>query len=538
MSRTLLYQLARVTSRLTRVKSRVFRISAGVCGAGALAVTVAACGSSSTGASSAAGGSSGGGTAASLTIGFGGSVAFSLNPYAAGSVSDLLDPVYDTLIHFKDGQLVPWLATSWTFKNPRLLELKLRSGVSFTDGTPFDANAVKANIEYAIKTKAPSGDQIFLPNIIGMTVVNPTTLDLKLKAPNPALPYDFSQESGYMASPKALQNPTALGRAPVGTGPYILDASASTPGVSYVFTRNPHYWAASQNVFPFNKVTFSLQASPTALTNAAASGQVQALTVQAGTPPISGFKTVVGSGNQSGFTGAWLDVTGTALKAMGNQQVRQALNYAINRKQLAEVVYKSTAIPVPLVPVTPADPAYTPQLGAMYPYDPAKAKQMLAAAGYASGLTLTMISIPEANTFAQAMAGELQQVGVKVNIEVHTTDLLQAVQSGTRPSGLLLTRPTGDFGQDMGILFSPNAFYNIHHADDPQLDALLEKASLETDPTKRNQIDQQAAIRGAQDAWFLGTMILQTVTDYNPKVVTVIPPARGNLHLYDYHLPS
>nr|WP_246324703.1 ABC transporter substrate-binding protein [Petropleomorpha daqingensis] len=510
--------------------TRLARVTAAAGSAVVLATALAACGSSSA--------DSGSSTSQSLPIGLNGSVAYSFNPYDQSSLSDLEDPAYDTLIHYVDGELKPWLATSWDFKDPTTLELKLRNGVTFTDGTTFDAEAVRANFQYAIDNKANYGSLIFLQNVSGMTVVDPTTLDVTLSTPNPALPYDLSQNAGYMVSPKALQNPDGLKQAPVGTGPYVLDTAATRAGVSYSFKRNPDYWAAKENVFPYDTVTFTLQGDPNAAKNAAASGQVKALTVQPGTT-IPGFTTVTSnSGNQSGFSGAWVDVTGTALKAMGDQRVRQALNYAIDRAKIAKAVYQDAAVAVPLVPVTKDSPAWSEQLGSMYPYDPDKAKQLLAEAGYPDGFELTMISLPPADQFAQAIAGQLQQVGVKVNIESHTSDLVQAVQSGTRPTGLLLSSLTGDFGQDMANLFSSTAFYNVHQADDPQLDALLKQAAQETDENARNHLYQQAAQRGADDAWFLGTVQLQTITAFDPKVVKVEPPDRGAIHLYDYHLPS
>jgi peptide/nickel transport system substrate-binding protein len=516
---------------LSSLTTRIARASIASCGVLALAAGLAACGSSSAGS-----GSSG---SHDLTIGFSGFAPANFSPYSPNALADLLDPTYDTLIHYgAGGKLEPWLATSWTFTDPTTLQLKLRSDVTFTDGTKFDADAVKANYQYAIDHKANLGDQIFLQNITGMTVVDPTTLNLKLGTPNPALPYDMSQFSGYMVSPKALQNPDSLKQAPDGSGPYVLDTAATRTGVTYVFTRNPHYWAAKQNVFPYDKVTFSIQADPTALQNAASSGQLQLLSVQPGTT-IPGFKTVVSdSGSSSGFSGAWLDVTGTTQKALADQRVRQALNYAIDSKKIAEAAYQNTATAVPGVPVTTGSPAYTDQLGALYPYDPTKAKQMLAAAGYPNGFKLTLISLPQADQFAQAIAGQLQQVGVKVTIESHTSDLVQAVLSGTRPAGLLLQTLTGDPGQDLANLFSPNAFFNVHKADDPQMDALLKQAAQTTDAGARNKLYQQAALRGADDAWFIGGIQARTVTAYDPKVVTVVPPDRGKIHLYDYHLPS
>jgi peptide/nickel transport system substrate-binding protein len=318
-------------------------------------VGLAACGSSDSGGS----GSSGDST--ELTVATTGPVPAFWNPYDPGSATTtFLDPVYDTLIHYgANGELEPWLATSWEFTDPTTLELKLRDDVTFTDGAKFDAEAVKANFQYAIDKKANQADQVFLSNIASMTVVDPTTIDLTLSQPNPALPYDFSQLSGYMASPEALQATDGLKQEPVGSGPYLLDTDATRPGVSVVYKRNPDYWAADQDVFPYDKVTFSIITDPTAAKNAASTGQVDALTVQPGTD-ISGFQQVTSkSGDQSGMTGAWLDTTGTAAKPLADVRVRQALNYAIDREKLGQAAYQDTAFAVPGVPVAEGDPAYS-----------------------------------------------------------------------------------------------------------------------------------------------------------------------------------
>jgi peptide/nickel transport system substrate-binding protein len=514
-------------------QTRTLRAAVATGGVAVLAMSLAACGSSDSG-----GGSSSGSN--DLTIATIGPVPAFWNPYDPGSATTaFLDPVYDTLIHYgKDGTLEPWLATSWSFTDPTTLELKLRDDVTFTDGTKFDADAVKTNFQYAIDHKANQGDQVFLANIAGMTVVDPTTIDLTLTQPNPALPYDFSQLSGYMASPKALQATDGLKQEPVGSGPYLLDTAATRPGVSVVYKRNPDYWAADQDVFPYDKVTFSIITDPTAAKNAASTKQVDSLTVQPGTD-ISGFEQVTSkSGDQSGMTGAWLDTTGTAAKALGDVRVRQALNYAIDREKLGQAAYQDTAFAVPGVPVAKGDPAYSDELGGLFPYDQAKAKQLLADAGYADGFELTLISLPPADQFAQAIAGELSQVGVKVNVETHAADLVQAVQSGTRPAGLVLQRLTGDPGQDLQNSFDPNAFFNVHHGTAPEVTGLLQQAAQASDENARNELYQQAAVKGAEASWYIATLVLQTVTAYDADVVSVEPPDRGAIHLYDFHLPS
>ena len=386
--------------------------------------------------------------------------------------------MYDTLIHYsKDGQLQPWLATSWEFTDPTTLELKLRDDVTFTDGAKFDADAVKANFQYAIDHKANMSDQVFLANIASMNVVDPTTIDLTLTQPNPALRTISVRHRGTWRARRRWRLLTASSRSR-SVGAVRARHRCQPAAYNYVFTANPDYWAADQDAFPYDKVTLSVITDPTAAKNAASTGEVDALVVQPGTE-ISGFKQVTSlSGDQAGMTGAWLDMTGTTTKALGDVRVRQALNYAIDRVKLGQAAYQDTAIAVPGVPVPEGDAAYTDELGALYPYDPAKAKQLLADAGYADGFEMTLISLPPADQFAQAIAGQLKEVGVTVNVETHSADLVQAVQSGTRSAGLVLQRLTGDAGQDLANSFDPNTFFNVHHGSAPEVTALLQQAAL------------------------------------------------------------
>ncbi len=511
---------------------RGLRAAVATGGVVALAAGLAACGSSGSADAGSAGNS--------IVIATTGPVPSQWNPFAPASpTSTFADPVYDTLIHYgPDGELVPWLATSWEFTDPNTLRLELRDDVTFTDGAVFDAEAVRANLQYALDNGANQGDQVFLDNIWGLTVVDDTTIDIALTVPNPALPYDFTQLSGYMASPEALADPDGLKPEPVGSGPYVLDTGATRPGVSVVYSRNPDYWAAEENLYPYDTVTLSIISDPTAAKNAATSGQVDALVVQPGTD-VPGFEQMASvSGDQSGLTGAWVDMTGSVTPALGDVRVRQALNYAVDRVQLGKVAYQDTAIAVPGVPVTEADPAYTDELGNLYPYDPDKARQLLAEAGFADGFEMTMISVPQAVQFAQAIAGQLAEVGVTVDVETHGADLVQTVQSGTRSSGLVLQRLTGDVGQDLQIAFDPNAFFNVHHGEATDVTSLLTEAAQTTDEGARDALYQQAATAGAEQSWYIATLVLQTVTAYDAEVVSVDPPARGAIHLYDYQLPS
>ncbi len=129
------------------------------------------------------------------------------NPWTAqGQPLMVSQGLYDTLLHVNArGNPVPWLASAFKFVNPTTLQLTLRSGVKFTDGTPFNAAAVKANMNYG-KTGATGGGP-FLQEIKTITPVGANKVNVVLKAADPDFPYQLTQQSGWIVSPKALSQP-------------------------------------------------------------------------------------------------------------------------------------------------------------------------------------------------------------------------------------------------------------------------------------------------------------------------------------------
>ena len=516
------------------------RVATALCSAVVLGVSLVACGSSSDSTDASSSGASGGEAAETLNIGFAGAVPSGFDPHsgAVGSFQATF-PAYDTLLHVDaDGTLKPWLATEWTFVDPATLEFKLQTGVTFTDGTAFDAAAVKANIDYARDTEQGTGFQPYLKGITEVQVVDASTVRLLLAAPNPGLPFDFSQNPGEMVSPKALAAPTGLASEPAGTGPYLLDTEATRQGTTVAWKRNPDYWAADQNLFPYNNIVYTF-GDPTAIRNLAQAGSVDQLNLLPGDPVPAGFDTVnSNSGPNAGLTGIWLDVSGTTQAAMADVRVRQAMNYAIDRTTIGDTVYEGAATAVAGVPIPPESSAYSDALGGMYPFDPAKAKQLLADAGFASGFSIKMLALPIADTFAQAIAANLRDVGIDAQINsVAGPDLPKELFTGTYSAGLLLQRPTGQPGQDLSGLFSPNAFFNVHKAADPKLDEMLAAAAALTDEAAQTKAYQEAAVYAAEQSWFAGTLMLQNISASKSDVVKTTPPPFGEIFLYHFVAP-
>jgi len=457
----------------------------------------AACGS---GAPSNTGGKSSS-SAGTLTLGAAlASATFNpwLSPDGDNEYLQLEGAVYDSLTHIgPDGQIEPGLAAKWTFTSPTTLMLTLRSGVTFSDGTPVNAAAVKANFDY-VKTASPAAQQNAYIAALTTTVVNSTTLKLVSPNPEPDLLTDFATGGGYIVNPKALKDPSTLTTKPAGSGPYVL--SSSIPGQQWTFTRRAGYWDAAQ--YPYSTLVLKSYASAQAQDDALRAGQLQ------GAPEsptlvkadlASGLR--VEESRPEAFDGIWLaDRSGKDVQALGKVQVRQALNYALNRVAIMKAVYGPLGIPGSLV--MPAGlPGYSASANAAYGYDPAKARQLLAAAGYPHGFTLPVLSSPVADTLVQAMAGYLRAVGVNVQIADHTTDFLSQAYSGKWGAVVFAWTPIPP-AQNMDELLSPTGLGNFDHSTDPQIDALLAKTQQTSGGAQTTALTQLVQAVNTQ-AWFL-----------------------------------
>src|SRR4029453_2020097 len=156
-----------------------------------------------------------------------------------------------------------------------VLSLTLRDSVEFTDGSPFDGEAVKANLEYL---KASTGQNSYMAaSIDEVEVLSATEVNLKLTAPDPGLLNYLAVVGGAMASPATLGAGDEATTA-VGSGPYVLEKA--TPGSEYVYERNEDYW--NSEAFPYDEIVVKPISDSTARLNALKSGQAE---VALGAPP-------------------------------------------------------------------------------------------------------------------------------------------------------------------------------------------------------------------------------------------------------------
>lgn len=385
-------------------------------------------------------------------------------------------PVLDTLLVMQpDGKIVAGLATEWSYNDDNSsLTLTLRDGVSFTDGTPFDAEAVKANIEYL---KNGAGQNSFMVEYVSeIEIVSPTEVRLHLSEPDPTLLDNLTVVGGAMASPKTL---TGEGAATlVGTGPYVYDNATSVLGRQYVYNRNPDYWDAAS--FPFERVTITPINDQVARLNAIKSGQVDG---------GLGEARAVADAEANGLTinksdVNWLGITiadrdGKLVPALADVRVRKAINMAFDKPSILKFVELGFGRLSDQIFPTGSE-AYVPELDAVYPYDPEAAKALMVEAGYADGFNVVMPDIPAYANFNPIVEQQLKAIGITVTWEkVAPNAIIPELRSGKYALFTLNFGYQGSWAEYRKFTFADSA-WNPLHAVDPKFSEMLEDVQFRT----------------------------------------------------------
>jgi peptide/nickel transport system substrate-binding protein len=395
-----------------------------------------------------------------------------------GPMTVLFSLPYEPLIHLReDGKLGPGLAKSWRYVGTgnMTFELELRPDAKFSDGTAVTAATVKTWLDYF------AGAQAALATAMGpvrsVEAIGQWTVRIHLAEPNPMVAYALTEgfNWGLVASPKAVAAPASLGNQPAGAGPYQLDASQTVANDHYTFVPNPYYFARSE--VRYTKIVVRIITSQNTMLQAIKSGQIdiaQGDVTTADAATAAGINVLHAMWETDGIT--FLDRSGTLSKPLADVRVRQAMNYAIDRKAITDALMGKYGKPTSqMQTVDGYDPAYE----NYYPYDPAKARRLLAEAGYARGFTFTVVDLAAGvagNTgepLTQAIAKYLSEVGIKLDIQTSATgaDWFRKVLSGSYPA-FTWTRGGDPMWLFWGVALKRGAVLNQHGWQDPKLDSL------------------------------------------------------------------
>ena len=389
----------------------------------------------------------------------------SLDPATGGAGSDhtFLFTMYDTLTEWEYDTLKPkpGLAESWSFTDPTTLVINIRSGVAFHDGTQLDAEAVQFNFDRG-KTDPKSNIKADLATVASVAVTGPMQVTLKLSTPDTALPAILSDRAGMMVSPTAVKAAASgdLKRTPVGTGAYTFVSWAD--GERIVTKRNEKYWKPNRPYM--DGIEFAIIPE---LTTGARSVVANQNDVIYQLPPRQ--KVVVERApNLNVVTGPTLYVfqifVNWGKPPVDDVRVRQALNFAIDREAFVKASLAGLAEPAAMN-LPKSHWAYDKSVAELYPYDPAKARQLLADAGFKPGTVLELGGYPDQDSVQrqEVLTEQFRQVGVGIKFINAPVAEASAAFFGTEKRGVgLLAAWTGrpDPSQTYSLMFTKDAYFN------------------------------------------------------------------------------
>lgn len=430
----------------------------------------------------------------------------SLDPQVATATNDFRIDVnlYDGLVRFRPGTLEvePALAESWTIsEDGKTYTFKLREGVTFHDGAPFDANAVKFTFDRMLKPDHPFHGTgpfplaFFFESVANVDAVDPTTVRFTLNEPFAPLLSNLAYPTGLIVSPAAVErHGREYGRHPSGTGPFVFRLWESNRQVA--LERNPNYWDGAP---PLRGVVFRPITDDNARSSEMLAGGIDLMTE---VPPDSLQVFRDDPDNYAVHERAgphlWFLILNTREKPFDDKRVRQAVNFAINRETLTRDVLQGTATPasgpVPAAFAWAHDATLKP-----YPHDVERAKALLAEAGYPNGVDVTLLATESGSgmlaplPMATSIQADLRQAGIRATIETFEWNAyLERVNAGLKGPGVMaeMAWMTNDPDTLPYLALRSDATpdkggFNSGYYSNPEVDTLLEQARSTTDRAER-----------------------------------------------------
>jgi ABC-type transport system substrate-binding protein len=382
----------------------------------------------------------------------------SLDPAVIGfNGQEILVAIYDTLLHRQpDGSYEPGLAESAEIVDSSTIRLELRDGVTFTDGTPFDAQAVKIGLERnAARTVA--GFRPEMSQVAKVDVVDDLTAVIRLKVPSAGLFFPLLGDAeSSIPSPAAIAAGKDLKTQPVGAGPFQVKSYIQ--GSKLELEPNPDWYDADE--IELGGLEFIHVAVGPAVANSLRGGIVdysESLTIDEATALPAPLVADI----QPATSFMWLRMCTDARGGpLANKQVREALNYAVNREAMNDAVNQGEGEPAAGSWWPEDHPWYSESQAGRFEEDLDKAKSMLAQAGYANGFEFTTYIQPGASQrYGEILQQQLARVGVKLNLLVNPNVNTDFFRDARQPGYIYTQARPGLDKVTSGL--SPGAFGNV-----------------------------------------------------------------------------
>lgn len=411
----------------------------------------------------------------------------------AGAALDqtLIDNVYQPLVsRDAKGTVKPGVAEKWTVSADALTyTFTLRPNQAFSNGDPLAASDVVWSLQQVTEKKYQ--DYQALAGVESITAPDPATVLIKLKQPDPTLLYNLAGRAGLVLDQKATND---LKSSAVGSGPFVV--AEFKPNATLTLARNPKFGGAKAGLA---SVVFKLFSDTNAIVNAVQSGTVDVAGIDPNlVPQLRGdtnYDLVQGFASDK-FVLAF----NNKVKPFTDARVRQAIRHAIDHDAIVKAVGAGKTLYGPIVD---SDPGHE-DLSALYPHDVAKAKQLLADAGYADGLSLTVtIASFYGTTLTDLLTSQLAEAGIKLTVKA--VDFPAWIKDVYTNHDYQLSIVDHAEARDFFNWANPEYYFGY---DNKQVQELYQKATTATSEAEYATLVQQAARIVSQDAaadWLYNT---------------------------------
>ncbi len=369
-------------------------------------------------------------------------------------------PAVETLLRYdSSGNLVPWLASAFTTDVPsKSITLTIRNGVKFHDGTDFNAQAVKWNLDLSISKKM-AGTEKFK----SVEATDDSTVRITLTEWDSTVTGSLAQYLGMMISPTAVQKNGEQWATsnPIGTGPFQFVSWQKD--VKTVYKKFDGYWQKGKPYL--DGIEWIPIPDGTIRVASFKAGEVDLMvtTVVKDVALLEKAGYLITRGRVGSGTTGLVPDSANSKSPFADVRVRQAVAYAIDTKTIVASLYGAEAEPANQYAYK-GHWGYNPAVVG-YPYDPTKAKQLLAEAGYPKGFTTNLTylaSSPEAEQINTAIQGYLKEVGIEVKLEAAPSSRFSPIQQGGKWEGLITATTTAnpDVAAALAQRYAGNPKYN------------------------------------------------------------------------------
>jgi peptide/nickel transport system substrate-binding protein len=387
----------------------------------------------------------------------------------------------------------PDIATNWEYKDPKTLEFTLRQGARFHNGREVVAEDVKYSLERILDPKSPASFASYIQSIESIETPDRYHVVLRLSRPDAALLNNLTIPAIAIVPREAVEQAGGdLKTTMVGSGPFKF--KENIPDQRLVLAKNPDYFVPGQPLL--DEIVIIPLPNATARTNALRSGEVDYIEPV----PPKDFSVLRNDRNVMVTGGPMLSFLGVSLnnsrKPFDDLRVRQALAWGVNRDEVVQKAFDGLAKPLLGPPLVP--PFWAGNTDQYYKYDPEKAKQLLAEAGYPNGFKVNILSSPSSffdAPLSVVLQSELKKLGIDLEITVAETP----VRSRLWADGDFDMFPIQWWGSDyidpdgaFRSIFTCKGTFNRSRGCNEKFDELMDKGVSTTDVGERKQIYREA----------------------------------------------